>query len=72
MHDDAIRRYAALAVPRYTSYPTAADFVPVGMDTTRRWLRQIGPEESVSLYIHVAVLQSDMPLLRLQRKNGDT
>ncbi|SCD24388.1 oxygen-independent coproporphyrinogen III oxidase [Brucella inopinata] len=53
MHDDAIRRYAALAVPRYTSYPTAVDFVPVGMDTTRRWLRQIGPEESVSLYIHV-------------------
>ncbi|MBA8850169.1 oxygen-independent coproporphyrinogen-3 oxidase [Ochrobactrum intermedium] len=53
MHEEAIRRYAALAVPRYTSFPTAADFIPVGVETTHRWLRQIGPEESVSLYIHV-------------------
>ena len=53
MHEEAIRRYAALAVPRYTSFPTAADFMPVGVETAHRWLRQIGPEESVSLYIHV-------------------
>lgn len=53
MHEEAIRRYAALAVPRYTSFPTAADFIPVGVETTHRWLRQIGPEASVSLYIHV-------------------
>ena len=53
MHEATIRRYAALAVPRYTSFPTAADFTPVTPDNTRRWLRQIGPEESVSLYIHV-------------------
>lgn len=53
MHEATIRRYAALAVPRYTSFPTVADFTPVTPDNTRRWLRQIGPEESVSLYIHV-------------------
>ncbi|MBB5701327.1 oxygen-independent coproporphyrinogen-3 oxidase [Ochrobactrum daejeonense] len=53
MHEEAIRRYAALAVPRYTSFPTAADFLPVSGETTHRWLRQIGPEEGVSLYIHV-------------------
>lgn len=53
MHEAAIRRYAALTVPRYTSFPTAADFVSVTSDTTRRWLRRIGPEEAVSLYIHV-------------------
>ncbi|MFD1197587.1 oxygen-independent coproporphyrinogen III oxidase [Brucella gallinifaecis] len=53
MHEDTIRRYAALAVPRYTSFPTAADFTPCNADNTKRWLRQIGPEEGVSLYIHV-------------------
>lgn len=53
MHEASIRRYAALAVPRYTSFPTAADFVPVTPDATSRWLRQIGPQEAVSLYIHV-------------------
>ncbi|MFS2326279.1 oxygen-independent coproporphyrinogen III oxidase [Brucella sp. H1_1004] len=53
MHEDTIRRYAALAVPRYTSFPTAVDFTPTTADNTKRWLRQIGPEESVSLYIHV-------------------
>ncbi len=53
MREEAIRRYAALAVPRYTSFPTAADFQPATEETTRRWLRQIGPDEHVSLYIHV-------------------
>lgn len=53
MHEDTIRRYAALAVPRYTSFPTAADFTAATADNTKRWLRQIGPEEAVSLYIHV-------------------
>ncbi|MFC4624133.1 oxygen-independent coproporphyrinogen III oxidase [Daeguia caeni] len=53
MRDDVLRRYAALAVPRYTSFPTAADFTTQTPDTMRRWLRQIGPAEHVSLYIHV-------------------
>ncbi|MGU3400302.1 oxygen-independent coproporphyrinogen III oxidase [Brucellaceae bacterium D45D] len=48
-----MKRYAAYAVPRYTSFPTAADFMPMEADTTARWLRQIGPDEGVSLYIHV-------------------
>lgn len=51
--DAAIKRYAALAVPRYTSFPTAADFTAVGEEVTRRWLRQIGEEDTLSLYIHV-------------------
>lgn len=53
MREDVLRRYAALAVPRYTSFPTAADFTAETPETARRWLRQIGPSESVSLYIHV-------------------
>lgn len=53
MHEETIRRYAALAVPRYTSFPTAADFMPVSPESARRWLRQIGPDDHVSLYIHV-------------------
>lgn len=53
MHEEAIKRYAALAVPRYTSFPTAADFVPFASETAHRWLRQIGPGEGTSLYIHV-------------------
>ncbi|MBN9046911.1 MAG: oxygen-independent coproporphyrinogen III oxidase [Rhizobiales bacterium] len=53
MRDEAVRRYAAFAVPRYTSFPTAADFTPMTTETPRRWLRQIGPGEDVSLYIHV-------------------
>lgn len=53
MHEDVMKRYAAYAVPRYTSFPTAADFVPLEAETTARWLRQIGSDEGVSLYIHV-------------------
>lgn len=53
MREETLKRYAALAVPRYTSFPTAVDFVPFGDQVTRQWLRQIGPDEHVSLYIHV-------------------
>lgn len=53
MHEETIKRYAALAVPRYTSFPTAADFIPFEPETTHRWLRQIGPGEGISVYIHV-------------------
>jgi oxygen-independent coproporphyrinogen III oxidase len=41
-------------VPRYTSYPTAAQFTP-GVDdaTYREWLGRVDPAEPVSLYFHI-------------------
>lgn len=52
--DSAARRYASHNVPRYTSYPTAADFTP--MVTAREyatWLGGLDAEASVSIYLHV-------------------
>ena len=50
----AVRRYAAHPVPRYTSYPTAAEFsAAVGSAEHAAWLRRLDPDESVSLYLHV-------------------
>ena len=47
-------RYASLSVPRYTSYPTAPHFsADVGAEEAGRWLREVGPQEAVSLYLHV-------------------
>ncbi len=47
-------RYAAMRVPRYTSYPTAPNFTPA-VDSTeyRRWLRRLPPGGDVSIYLHV-------------------
>lgn len=51
---DIIRRYARLQVPRYTSYPTAAEFTTdVAFADQRRWLRDIDTAEAVSVYLHV-------------------
>lgn len=48
------RRYAQRNVPRYTSYPTAADFTPaVGAADHRAWLANLDERESVSVYLHV-------------------
>lgn len=47
-------RYAALRVPRYTSYPTAPNFAVVEDDRQHQdWLRALPPAEPVSLYLHV-------------------
>lgn len=47
-------RYAAMRVPRYTSYPTAPNFLPVpDACTYRDWLRECGGFESISVYLHV-------------------
>lgn len=52
--EDPVRRYARLQVPRYTSYPTAAEFSPdVTAANHRDWLRRLDPRQAVSLYIHV-------------------
>jgi oxygen-independent coproporphyrinogen-3 oxidase len=48
------RRYARLQVPRYTSYPTAAEFsAGVTADDHRRFLKGLDGSEAVSLYVHV-------------------
>lgn len=50
----AVRRLATLQVPRYTSYPTAAEFAPLaGSEDHRRWLAQLDGSEAISLYLHV-------------------
>ena len=51
---DIVRRYAGLRVPRYTSYPTAAEFTPdVTSDDQARWLRNLDTAEAISAYLHV-------------------
>jgi len=48
------RRYAERNVPRYTSYPTAADFGPtVGTADHEAWLTGLDGRRSVSVYLHV-------------------
>jgi len=50
----AARQYARSNVPRYTSYPTAADFTPeVGANDHAAWLGGLDGRESVSVYLHV-------------------
>jgi hypothetical protein len=52
--NDNVRRYARLQVPRYTSYPTAAEFTPaVAAVDQRRWLRDLDTTEAVSVYLYV-------------------
>ena len=49
----ALEKYAQSSVPRYTSYPTAAQFhTGVGPDQQRDWLRDLN-ETSATLYLHV-------------------
>jgi oxygen-independent coproporphyrinogen-3 oxidase len=49
-----VRRYAGANVPRYTSYPTAADFTPmIGGSDHAAWLGGLDPRESLSVYLHV-------------------
>ena len=51
---DVFVRYAALQVPRYTSYPTAPNFVPANGDSIHRdWLRNVRASDPVSVYLHV-------------------
>lgn len=46
--------YASRAVPRYTSYPTAADFTAAtGEAEARRWAGDVAPGEPLSVYLHV-------------------
>lgn len=48
-----IAKYAG-NVPRYTSYPTSPHFhAGIGPDTYTGWLRALGGEDSLSLYLHI-------------------
>lgn len=49
-----LSKYASGEVPRYTSYPTAAQFHNgIGEAQYRDWLDGLAPDARVSLYIHV-------------------
>lgn len=49
-----VRRYAGYNVPRYTSYPTAADFSPdVGTTDHAFWPAGLDAQKAVSVYLHV-------------------
>jgi len=53
MKTDFVRKYDR-RVPRYTSYPTAPHFHEgVTQETYGKWLGQLGPEQQLSLYLHV-------------------
>lgn len=53
MQKELVRKYA-VAVPRYTSYPTAPHFHDgITADTHRRWLGALTREQKISLYVHI-------------------
>ena len=53
MDRNLIEKYA-IAVPRYTSYPTAPHFHDgISNATYASWLSEIEPDASLSLYFHI-------------------
>jgi oxygen-independent coproporphyrinogen-3 oxidase len=51
---ETFARYAALRVPRYTSYPAAPHFSPaIDQIEYRKWLRGIPTGEPISIYLHI-------------------
>lgn len=51
---EVFERYAAMRVPRYTSYPTAPNFSPaIGQTEYRGWLRRLPMERDLSIYLHI-------------------
>jgi oxygen-independent coproporphyrinogen-3 oxidase len=51
---DVFARYAAMRVPRYTSYPTAPNFSSaIDAIEYRRWLRSFDGGSPVSVYLHI-------------------
>ena len=52
--DPVVERYASIATPRYTSYPTAPQFQTDFPESTYRdWLSHLDPAKPISLYLHV-------------------
>lgn len=59
MDREIFERYAARAVPRYTSYPTAPHLAPGFEERSyREWLGQLAPTASGSLYLHIPFCRS--------------
>ena len=57
MNVNLISKFAA-PVPRYTSYPTAAQFRPdVGVSQYRQWLSELPDAVPLSLYVHIPFCQ---------------
>lgn len=51
---ETFAHYAAMHVPRYTSYPTAPNFsAAVDHNEYRRWLRSLAEDERLSIYLHI-------------------
>lgn len=56
---ETFARYAAMRVPRYTSYPTAPHFsAAIDHVEYRSWLRQIPEREPTSIYLHIPFCRS--------------
>ncbi len=53
MDSPRLAPYAAVNLPRYTSYPTAPHFAPLAEEDWRCWLAQMQPAEALSLYVHI-------------------
>src|SRR3954452_14056714 len=54
MRPDFATRYGDERLPRYTSYPTSPHFsASVGASAYGRWLAEISPETTASLYLHI-------------------
>ena len=52
--DPILEKYASLDVPRYTSYPTAAQFEDFKDETVwKNWLGALDKDASLSVYIHI-------------------
>lgn len=59
MTSRALLALAETRVPRYTSYPTAAQFGPLDATHYRAWLAEgIRPADTLSLYVHVPFCRS--------------
>ncbi|WP_426443156.1 oxygen-independent coproporphyrinogen III oxidase [Bradyrhizobium genosp. P] len=62
MLDTVVRRYAGYNVPRYTSYPTAADFsADIGTKDHEAWLAGLDGRQAVSVYLHVPYCREICP-----------
>lgn len=56
--DPALLPFAFQDVPRYTSYPTAVQFDnEFAPETADRWLAELSPEASLSVYVHIPFCQ---------------
>lgn len=54
IYPEIFARYAAMRVPRYTSYPTAPHFsTAIDEIQYQSWLRSLPDREAVSIYLHI-------------------